>query len=170
MYRYLLTFSVLHDIPEGIAIDVRYLLDPRKYVEFLEPRDIAIVPSSNFSDIESQRKILILIKRNELYSDYGVRKFCSEVTIAGYLYNCFKSNLQKDQEYYKKRDGFYDMFTILDEVNFARNKGLGIFNELAKFFHIFKEEPKPVGQQMLTDDLCKFGLGTLFLAYSHVDG
>ena len=131
MYRYLLTFSVLHDIPEGIAIDVRYLLDPRKYVEFLEPRDIAIVPSSNFSDIESQRKILILIKRNELYSDYGVRKFCSEVTIAGYLYNCFKSNLQKDQEYYKKRDGFYDMFTILDEVNFARNKGLGIFNELA---------------------------------------
>ncbi len=130
MYRYLLTFSVLHDIPESIAIDVRYLLDPRKYVEFFEPRDIAIVPSSNFSDIESQRKILILIKRNELYSDYGVREFCSEITIAGYLYNCFKSNLQKNPEYYKIRDGFYDMFSILDEVSFARNKGLDIFNEL----------------------------------------
>ncbi len=132
MVRYLLTFSNLNNIYKSIANDVRYLLDPRKYLPSFEPRDIAIVPNTTFSDIESQKKILILIKRNELCSDYGIRKFCSEITIAGYLYNCFKSNLQKDHEYYKKRDGFYDMFRILEEISFARNRGLGIFNELTK--------------------------------------
>ena len=38
------------------------------------------------------------------------------------------------------------------------------------FFTFLKRNAEPIGQQMLTDDLCKFGLGTLFLAYGHVDG
>lgn len=38
------------------------------------------------------------------------------------------------------------------------------------FFTFLKRNTEPVGQQMLTDDLREFGLGTLFLAYSNVDG
>jgi hypothetical protein len=134
MVRYL-TFSYLDGIPKGIAQRVRCLLNPPECI--VNHNDIAIVPKNSFSDKESQIKILILAERNELFSDFGVRDFCSEITIAGWLYNSFENKMLKDPEYDKKRAGFHDMFVILDEITFSRNFGLGIFNELPNTEIIF---------------------------------
>lgn len=92
--------------------------------------DIAIVPATRFSDADSQKKIVIMAKKMRLFSDFGVRKYCSHITIAGYLYNSFFKKVEGDKGYYKTKNGFYDMLLISDEINYALREGFNIFDEL----------------------------------------
>lgn len=118
--------------------DVRCLLDPPQYV--VRDTDIAIVPKSGFSDTEIQRKILILARKGILFSDFGVRKFCSDITIAGFLYNCFVEKINTNIEYYKTYDCINDMILILEEISYALRAGFGIFNDLYREEMILKKQ------------------------------
>lgn len=122
--------------------DYEYENASKKFCQLLiEPKkDIAIVPKKSFLDKEVQKKILSLARENKLYDDYGVTSFCSEITLAGYLFNKFHNKIINKTEYYKTRSAFYDMYLILQKIHYAKFfDGFGIFEELHKDGYYIKD-------------------------------
>ena len=79
-----------------------------------------------------------MAQNNILSSDYGVDDFCSEITIAGYLYvkltqkNQLYSKIKNDKDYQVKKSDIYEIYSILRHVRNAKLNGFKIFDELKK--------------------------------------
>ena len=113
--------------------DYEYENASKKYCELLvEPMtDIAIVPKKSFLDKDVQKKILSLAREDKLYDDYGVTSFCSNITLAGFLFNSFYKKVFDKSEYYKTRSAFFEMYLILRKIHYAMFvDGFSIFEEL----------------------------------------